>query len=149
MSGVPLVSSASASASPSSHPQEIPAPTPAVKKQQGGTFRARFGGFLGQKRAPGRGERACVVCHPELPLPGTSFAFGVLTPFPFCGHSPLLSSSSPGGFAFATLGYFVLLRGDVLEVTQNIEQSFVPAATVLQSQIGRLELRVAELEKRK
>jgi hypothetical protein len=52
-----------------------------------------------------------------------------------------------GGFTLATLGYFVLLRGDVLEVTQNIEQTFVPAAVTLQAKIGRLEARVDALEK--
>lgn len=52
-----------------------------------------------------------------------------------------------GGFALATVGYFVMLRGDVLEVTQNIEQTFVPAAVTLQAKIGRLEARVDALEK--
>lgn len=52
-----------------------------------------------------------------------------------------------GGFALATVGYFVMLRGDVLQVTQNIEETFIPAAAVLKSDIARLERRVEELEK--
>lgn len=63
------------------------------------------------------------------------FLFGVAVPL-VCA----------AGFAVAALGGYAFIRGDVMQVAQDIEDQIIPVTVTLQSRIGRLEKRMEELE---
>ena len=61
-------------------------------------------------------------------------------------HLALCLPPCAAGFAVAAFAGYGFIRGDVMQVAQDIENQIIPVTVTLQSRIGRLEKRIEELE---
>ena len=120
--------------------------TPPPVKKTGG-LRARFGAFLGQNETTQ--ERQCSI---RIVLPGLgTMSDGFAAPISDLALAPLTVWSvrflcSPAGFTIAAIGGYGFLRGDVLQVTQDIEQQLLPVIATHNQRIAALEKKIADME---